>query len=434
MVLVSYSGREINAKIVYYGPGLSGKTTNLEYIYSAVPQGHRGKMVSMKTKTERTLFFDFLPIHLGELSGFKTRFLLYTVPGQVFYNATRKLVLKGVDAIVFVADSKRGKMDENIESLENLHANLKEHGLSIDGIPWVIQYNKRDLPDVYSIEELESVLNPGRVPSFEAVATTGVGVFDTFKAVARLLLKRLSNEIGVKVVPASGSPEDTESAAPTLTPTEQPTAALRPATPEPVAAKQEPPASPLVSDSTRKRPPQTVDAVPEQQDTIRAPEEPLPTTSAPEVVPIQKGPESAKPSTEPATQTEPPELQRPEGMGDRLRRWFARPRSEEEPDSPYESEGRSRDYEREALPHPRAVQKEEGRPIPLSVSGLSPEPSEQVQASETVPAALPREVPILVDLQPEDLQTGVVLKLRIAVRSSAEQKETGSEDENQQAA
>lgn len=202
MVLVSYSGKEINAKLVYYGPGLSGKTTNLEYIYGSIPGDHRGKMVSMKTKTERTLFFDFLPVQLGELSGFKTRFLLYTVPGQVYYNATRKLVLKGVDAVVFVADSKRGKMDENIESLQNLRDNLKEHGLQLDNVPWVIQYNKRDLPEVYTLAELEQVLNPHRVPAFEAVATNGSGVIDTFKAVSRLLLKKLAKEVGA---PAGGS-------------------------------------------------------------------------------------------------------------------------------------------------------------------------------------------------------------------------------------
>lgn len=214
MVLVSYSGREINAKLVYYGPGLSGKTTNLEYIYGSIPQGQRGKMVSMKTKTERTLFFDFLPVNLGELSGFKTRFLLYTVPGQVYYNATRKLVLKGVDAVVFVADSKRGKMDENLESLDNLRQNLLEQGVDLDTIPWVMQYNKRDLPDVYTIDELEEVLNPGKVPVFEAVAMTGQGVVDTFKGVSRLLLRRLSKDIGAPAAsrPATG-PEQAPAAA-----------------------------------------------------------------------------------------------------------------------------------------------------------------------------------------------------------------------------
>jgi signal recognition particle receptor subunit beta len=206
MVLVSYSGKEINAKLVYYGPGLSGKTTNLEYIYGSIPGTHRGKMVSMKTKTERTLFFDFLPVQLGELSGFKTRFLLYTVPGQVYYNATRKLVLKGVDAVVFVADSKRGKMDENVESLQNLRENLLEHGHKLEDIPFVLQYNKRDLPEVYSISELDQVLNPTHVPVFEAVATSGPGVVETFKAVSKLLLKKLADEIGVPIV-GSGKSE-----------------------------------------------------------------------------------------------------------------------------------------------------------------------------------------------------------------------------------
>jgi mutual gliding-motility protein MglA len=209
MVLVSYSGKEINAKLVYYGPGLSGKTTNLEYIYGSIPGTHRGKMVSMKTKTERTLFFDFLPVQLGELSGFKTRFLLYTVPGQVYYNATRKLVLKGVDAVVFVADSKRGKMDENVESLQNLRENLLEHGHKLEDIPFVLQYNKRDLPEVYSISELDQVLNPMHVPAFEAVATSGPGVVETFKAVSKLLLKKLADEIGVPIV-GSGKSEGIE--------------------------------------------------------------------------------------------------------------------------------------------------------------------------------------------------------------------------------
>jgi hypothetical protein len=152
-------------------------------------------MVSMKTRTERTLFFDFLPLDLGDLGGFKTRFLLYTVPGQVFYNATRKLVLRGVDALIFVADSERGKMDENIDSLNNLKDNLKEYGLRLEDTPWVIQYNKRDLPEVYSIEELENALNPGRVPYFEATAMTGQGVFETFRGVSRIVLQKLSKEV-----------------------------------------------------------------------------------------------------------------------------------------------------------------------------------------------------------------------------------------------
>jgi len=196
VVVVSYSGKEINAKLVYYGAGLCGKTTNLEAIYEAVPDTSRGKMVSMKTQSDRTLFFDLLPLDLGEIMGFKTRFLLYTVPGQVFYNATRKLVLKGADAIVFVADSEVGKMEENKESLQNLRANLAEYNLSLDEIPWVLQFNKRDLPNLYTVEELNAELNPGnKVPSFEAIATKGKGVFETFRGVSHLLMEKVTKDL-----------------------------------------------------------------------------------------------------------------------------------------------------------------------------------------------------------------------------------------------
>ena len=196
MVVVSYSGKEINAKLVYYGPGLCGKTTNLEAIYEAVPDTSRGKMVSMKTQSDRTLFYDLLPLDLGEIMGFKTRFLLYTVPGQVFYNATRKLVLKGADAIVFVADSEVGKMEENRESLANLRTNLAEYNISIDTIPWVLQYNKRDLANVYSLDELNAELNPGnKVPFFEAVARDGKGVFETFRGISHLLMEKVTKDL-----------------------------------------------------------------------------------------------------------------------------------------------------------------------------------------------------------------------------------------------
>jgi signal recognition particle receptor subunit beta len=206
MVLINYAGREINAKIVYYGPGLSGKTTNLECIYASVPSNSRGKMVSMKTRQDRTLFFDFLPLELGEVHGFRTRFLLYTVPGQVFYNATRKLVLKGADAVVFVADSGLGKMDENLESLRNLEENLREQGLSLDTVPFVIQYNKRDLPQLYSLQELESTLNTRRVPSFEAAAASGQGVYETLHAVSKLLFQRLMNDLRPQQAGRAGAP------------------------------------------------------------------------------------------------------------------------------------------------------------------------------------------------------------------------------------
>jgi mutual gliding-motility protein MglA len=217
VVVVSYSGKEINAKLVYYGAGLSGKTTNLEAIYEAVPEASRGKMVSMKTQSDRTLFFDLLPLDLGEIMGFRTRFLLYTVPGQVFYNATRKLVLKGADAIVFVADSEVGKMEENKDSLANLKANLAEYKLSLDETPWVIQYNKRDLPNVYTVEELDAELNPGgAVPSFEAVATQGKGVFETFRGISHLLMERVTKDL--RRTPSSGSMPSSSSSSATPPP------------------------------------------------------------------------------------------------------------------------------------------------------------------------------------------------------------------------
>ena len=195
MVVVSYSGREINAKIVYYGPGLSGKTTNLEKIYDSVPETNRGRMVSMKTQTDRTLFFDLLPLDLGELQGMKTRLLLYTVPGQVYYNATRKLVLKGVDAVVFVADSAPDKMAENRESFANLEMNLKAYGIDIRTIPLVIQFNKRDLPNAMSVEDMNSELNRLNVPWFEAQAANGAGVFETLRGVSKLLLAKISKDV-----------------------------------------------------------------------------------------------------------------------------------------------------------------------------------------------------------------------------------------------
>jgi signal recognition particle receptor subunit beta len=195
MVVLNYTGEEINAKIVYYGPGLSGKTTNLEYLYGQMPADSKGQMVSMKTRTDRTLFFDFFPLELGEINGYRARFLLYTVPGQVYYNATRKLVLKGADAVVFVADSARDKLQESIESLRNLEDNLNEHGLSLDDIPWVIQYNKRDLEDPLPVAELHQHLNLMNVPAYEAIAMTGVGVYDTFKGIAGILFRQLKERL-----------------------------------------------------------------------------------------------------------------------------------------------------------------------------------------------------------------------------------------------
>jgi signal recognition particle receptor subunit beta len=207
MVVFNYSGAEINAKVVYYGPALSGKTTNLEYIYEKMPADAKGKMVSMKTRTDRTLFFDFLPLELGDISGYRTRMLLYTVPGQVYYNATRKLVLKGADAVVFVADSTPAKMEENVESLRNLEENLNEHGLTLDTIPWVIQYNKRDVDGALPVKALSDRLNPLNVPVFEAVATVGTGIYETFEAIAGMLYNQLIDRLSETQQPRKKSKE-----------------------------------------------------------------------------------------------------------------------------------------------------------------------------------------------------------------------------------
>ena len=223
MSMINYASREINCKLVYYGPGLGGKTTNLEHVYSKVTPDQRGKMVSLATETERTLFFDFLPVDLRTIRGFKTRFHLYTVPGQVYYNASRKLILKGVDGVVFVADSQMERMEANVEAMQNLYDNMAQYGYDLTKVPFLIQYNKRDLPNAVPIKDLQAQLNPGwsvedptkqkpkpdpwhageflvsqqdgnwieRAPYFEAVAVTGEGVFETLKAVAKLVLKTL---------------------------------------------------------------------------------------------------------------------------------------------------------------------------------------------------------------------------------------------------
>jgi len=192
MSFINYSAREINCKIVYYGPGLCGKTTNLQFIYNRTNPEVKGKMISLATETERTLFFDFLPLALGEIRGFKTRFHLYTVPGQVFYDASRKLILKGVDGVVFVADSQVERMEANLESMDNLRVNLAEQGYDLDKIPFVIQYNKRDVPNAAPLDELRKLLNPtGTIPDFEACATKGSGVFETLKSAAKMILKDL---------------------------------------------------------------------------------------------------------------------------------------------------------------------------------------------------------------------------------------------------
>jgi len=492
MVLVSYSGREINAKLVYYGPGLSGKTTNLEAIYAAIPDSHRGKMVSMKTKTERTLFFDFLPIQLGELSGFKTRFLLYTVPGQVYYNATRKLVLKGVDAVVFVADSKRGKMDENLESLQNLEENLKEHGLDLDTLPWVIQYNKRDLPDVYTVDELERALNPRKVPSFEASARTGEGVVESFKTISRMLLKHLSQQIGVRIVSQSEDTAKGQQAAAPAGPYSAPTRATtglqapapsqappapvhqapappqaetRPVTgwqspernerdlvsPAPTISKPTPePSMPTPSpeaetQASEERP---VIAKPEHEEATHAWSErqtwpshaedrPPVRQPVPEAVPSVTDEPSrefeARPLSQQTEWAAPTENEGPGGVdpstplkvervGMRLRRWFAKPRETDD-----------RTFELERQPEPETVSAETPQtpmPVPEKETEAPPhetpvvviEPAREEGRTGAAWSERPervREVPIQIELEPDDLEHGVILKLRISVRKAS---------------
>ncbi len=194
MTFINYASREINCKIVYYGPGLCGKTTNLQFIYEKTNPNAKGKLISLATETDRTLFFDFLPLEIGNVRGFKTRFHLYTVPGQVFYDASRKLILKGVDGVIFVADSQRERMDANVESLRNLELNLKTQGYDIRALPYVLQLNKRDLPSAVPVEEMKAKLGLNNEPVLEAIAASeeGIGVFDTLKAVAKLVLQDLT--------------------------------------------------------------------------------------------------------------------------------------------------------------------------------------------------------------------------------------------------
>tara|TARA_R110002072_G_scaffold288917_1_gene455486 strand:+ start:167021 stop:167608 length:588 start_codon:yes stop_codon:yes gene_type:complete len=191
MSFVNYNTKEVNCKIVYYGPGLGGKTTNIQHVYKKTSGESKSDVISLNTENERTIFFDFLPLELGEIRGFKTRFHLYTVPGQAFYEASRKLILRGVDGIIFVADSQVEKMDANIKSLESLESDLKEQGYDLSKVPMVMQWNKRDLPNVVAVKDLEAQLNKRRLPSHEGVAMNGLGVFETLKSISKLVLMNL---------------------------------------------------------------------------------------------------------------------------------------------------------------------------------------------------------------------------------------------------
>lgn len=250
MVQINFAKREINCKLVYYGPGLSGKTTNLEVVHKKAPASKKGELTSIATEGDRTLFFDYMPLELGKVGGMNTKFQLYTVPGQVYYNATRKLVLQGADGVVFVADSQPDKMDENLESFQNLEENLREQGLDPKTIPMVLQWNKRDLPNVLTPEELDAKMNKYGAPTFEAVAVTGDGVFPTLKKLAQIVLEKLNREYGLQNdgpggggAPAAAPPKEKEpakapaaAAPPPKKPAAEPPPAKEPAR-EPAKAK-----------------------------------------------------------------------------------------------------------------------------------------------------------------------------------------------------
>lgn len=242
MAIFNYAAREMTAKIVYYGPGLSGKTSSIQYIHTKISPKSKGKLVSLATETDRTLFFDFFPVEFGQIGGFKVKFNFYTVPGQVFYNTTRKLVLKGADGVVFVADSQPGMMEQNLESLENLRENLKAHNIDWDTVPFALQYNKRDMPGALSVEEMRSRLNPRGVPDFETAATTGMGIMEAMKAICKAVLEDIQqkNKRGGSR-PADAKPQPVPTAAPEAPPTAAaPSAAFGGAPPAPPRVESAP--------------------------------------------------------------------------------------------------------------------------------------------------------------------------------------------------
>jgi mutual gliding-motility protein MglA len=276
MVFFNYSTMQMAAKVVYYGPGLCGKTTNLHYIYQHTAGESRGEMVSLETETDRTLFFDLLPIDVGSIAGFNTRIQLYTVPGQVFYNTTRKLVLKGVDGVVFVADSQRAMLQANVESFRNLEENLAEMGLSVDTLPLVLQFNKRDLADICSVEEMNAALNRHNWPHFEASAVTGTGVFETLKGISRFTLMSLKKRLG-RSEPAPARPAAPAPAKPAAAPP-PPAAAPRPAAAAPPPATSgSHPQIPAPAPTAAPRPP------------AAAPPKPAPAAAPPKAPPVGKG-------------------------------------------------------------------------------------------------------------------------------------------------
>jgi signal recognition particle receptor subunit beta len=302
MVQINFALREVNCKIVYYGPGMSGKTTNLEVVHQKAPEQNKGELTSISTDGDRTLFFDFMPLDLGTIAGMRTKFQLYTVPGQVYYNSTRKLVLQGVDGVIFVADSDPSKMPENLESLRNLEENLREYGKELKDLPHVVQFNKRDLPEVMSVEEMSSKLNPYGVPTFEAVAPTGQGVFPTLKVLAGMVLESI-NKTDRKSNRVSARPKAT--AGPGAAPAAPAPSAARPAAPAAPAARPSAPAAPATRPAAPSAPAAGRPAAPARpgapaEKARPAAAHPGRPSSAPSAQPARPQPSHARASTSPA--------------------------------------------------------------------------------------------------------------------------------------
>ncbi|MEN9355630.1 MAG: hypothetical protein RL318_2955 [Fibrobacterota bacterium] len=385
MASINYHTREISCKIVYYGPGLSGKTTNLQIIHKKVPKDSKSEMVSLATETDRTLFFDFLPLDLGSIKGFSTKFQLYTVPGQVYYNATRKLVLRGVDGVVFVADSQRDKMPENLESLRNLEENLREYGIELKTTPFILQYNKRDLPSIFTVDEMHAQINAYGVPAFEAQAHQGVGVFTTLKAIGKIVIDTFNTKYSARQ--SSRRPDPTPSsigsipavpAAPSLAPA--PIAAI-PVPPPPAPSLQMPPQQPPQPASgfsaPAARPMVPPAPLPRQQ--------PAPQGYAPAPTPIQGyAPPPAVPFQPPAPQglAQPPAAPSPVGAPPAFQNFVPPPAipSQSQPNAMGAAQGFS---------PPPAIQPQ-GFASPTAAQGFAPPPVAQPQGFVPVQAVAPQ--------------------------------------------
>src|SRR5262245_21436645 len=312
MVLFNYSTRELTAKIVYYGPGLCGKTTNLQYTYDSLPDNvKKGKMLSLATKTDRTLFFDFLPLELGRIRGMKTRVQLYTVPGQVFYNSTRKLVLKGADGVVFVADSQSKMLEANVESYKNLEDNLREMGLRIEETPVVMQFNKRDLPHLASIEEMNAQINRHNAPFYEAVATTGIGVEDTLKAITKLVLNNLATKYKLD---GTGVQEPAQTGGEIAAPEAAPPAAPPGPRPVPVAARPVAAARPVPPARSRPDADLALEALEVAERAIEGGPAPAPRAARPSPPPIRVAPREPEEVIDLVEEIDLPELEERESV------------------------------------------------------------------------------------------------------------------------